>query len=241
MLYVSGAHLPALLPIYKPCNKTYIVAEMGINSLKAALDFAEVLPHSLERLHNVRRKNARSTEKFSALAAALRYVATPERCNGIDQYVRTEVVATLATEVRDRIEVGNGPNQALLIFVVIRQLLQHLALTVMGFEELKTTLVLNCLYDEPARLLLNVDELSDVLVLETCPGEVKRHERTFELRSRRPSGQPRLLGRLAPSLQQRAELRPGTLQGLGPSHGLDAELKLFAIDPDHRVLLNTRL
>mmetsp|Transcript_57206 Transcript_57206/g.160485 ORF Transcript_57206/g.160485 Transcript_57206/m.160485 type:complete len:250 (+) Transcript_57206:1089-1838(+) len=112
-------------------------------------------------------------------------------------------------------------------------------------EQQETPLVLDGLHHQAPRLLLDLDQLGDVLVLEAGPSAVQGDEGVPQLRPRRPprlrrgrgGPRPRLLGAV-PAVQQHPELGPRLLQRLCPAHRLGSELELVAVDPNHRVLLD---
>mmetsp|Transcript_2070 Transcript_2070/g.4050 ORF Transcript_2070/g.4050 Transcript_2070/m.4050 type:complete len:215 (-) Transcript_2070:132-776(-) len=111
----------------------------------------------------------------------------------------------------------------------------------LSLQQLEASLSLDGLHDEPPGLLLDVNELSNVLVFEAGPCKIQADEAVPKLRSRGSVGHPRLLGGLIPALKHSAELCPAALQSLCAPHCLCAELELVSIDPYHGILLDTGL
>mmetsp|Transcript_22804 Transcript_22804/g.64088 ORF Transcript_22804/g.64088 Transcript_22804/m.64088 type:complete len:260 (+) Transcript_22804:1066-1845(+) len=154
----------------------------------------------------------------------------------------TQVVAALALEVRDRVDICDALYQLPLDVAVLTVADQ----VIRGHAQL--ALETGRLDDELAGLLLDGDELADVLALELCPGDVQCDECRGELGPRGPRGTVVLLdlqlaawGGTLPTVEQPDQLHPGLLEGLRVAHGLGAELEFVAVDPDLGMLIQARL
>mmetsp|Transcript_93991 Transcript_93991/g.271701 ORF Transcript_93991/g.271701 Transcript_93991/m.271701 type:complete len:214 (+) Transcript_93991:537-1178(+) len=203
------------------------------------INLAEVVPHPLERLHDVCRQDAGGDQPLGALAVTFGQVASPQGVHRVEEHIDLQVVTALAPHVRHGVQVANAANQPLLRLDAPSDCLQ-LFRGVLLLKRRDAPLVLDGVDDEPARLLFDLDQLGDVLVLEGCPSVVHRDESVTEVRSRWAVAPLWLPRRVRPTLEHRTEVPPRLLQRLRAAHSLRAELEFVAIDPNRCILLEPR-
>mmetsp|Transcript_15714 Transcript_15714/g.44873 ORF Transcript_15714/g.44873 Transcript_15714/m.44873 type:complete len:316 (+) Transcript_15714:813-1760(+) len=215
---------------------------MRVHALYAVAHLLEVVAHGVESFDDIDGKGAGDVLLVDLPAVdGLRVVPEPpaavplvgaagaapllqDLARPVDD-LHAEVIAALATGVRDRVQLRNAGNEPPLRLLV----LPPLSLRV---QELQLALDGDGVDDDHPRLLLDLDQLADVPLLEARPGAVERHERRAQLVP---------VGPEAPAVEEVPEGHPGVLQGFGVLEGHLAELELVAVDPDRGLLVSARL